>query len=190
MTDMRRTLGSVGAWLLATGLAVLVSWLGVQSVRFAAVPDRVSPMSAAEARKVVPRTVTPTPAPEPTADAVGEPTPSASATPTASLTATPSAAPVTPTPDDSWTPVPDGRGGTALLRDFTVTGGTARIRFAQDEVRVVQTVPAAGFGASFKQLAPTMAVVTFSSPDHTSTITAQWDRRPQARIDETPTAAS
>ena len=56
---MHRTLGSVGAWLVATSLAVLVSWLGVQSVRFAAVPDRVSPMSAAEARKSASPTTAP-----------------------------------------------------------------------------------------------------------------------------------
>jgi hypothetical protein len=185
MCGMRRTLGSVGAWLLATGLAVLVSWLGVQSVRFAAVPDRVSPMSAAEARRVAPKSGTPAPAPAPTSDA-----PSPSVTPSVrgsvSATATPGDASGSPTPSETWTPIPDGKGGTALLRTITVQGGSARLRFADNDVRVISTQPATGFRASFDQKAPGQAVVTFTSPGHTSTITAYWERGARAQVSETP----
>lgn len=175
---MRRTLGSMGAWFLATSLAVLVSWLGVQSVRLAAVPDRVSPMSAAEARKMVPQTATPTPAPGPSTES---PTPSASASPSASTAPSPSV-----TPSDDWTPVPDGRGGTALMRNIYVTGGFARLRFAANDVRVISTTPAQGFTASFAQQSPGVATVTFTSEKHTSRITAYWDRTARAQVSETP----
>jgi hypothetical protein len=183
---MRRTLGSVGAWLLATSLAVLVSWLGVQSVRFAAVPDRVSPMTAAEARKVVPQSASPTPAPAPTTDT---PSPTPTPTPSESLLAagSPSKPPITPSfTEDLWTPVPDGKGGTALLRTVRTKGGTAKLRFAKDEVKVLSTEPNPGFTGTFDQQAPGVAIVTFTSPGHTSKLTAFWDRVAKVQVTETP----
>jgi hypothetical protein len=175
---MRRTLGSVGAWLLATSLAVLVSWLGVQSVRFAAVPDRVSPMTAAEARKVVPQTAVPEPAPTPTTDT---PTPATGST----ATGAPPSESVTPS-QDVWTPVPDGKGGTALLRTVRVKGGTARFRFAENDVKVLATEPSDGFTGTFDQQSPGVATVTFASADHTSKLTAFWDRGAKVQVNEVP----
>jgi hypothetical protein len=188
MHGMRRTLGSVGAWLLATSLAVLVSWLGVQSVRFAAVPDRVSPMTAAEARKVVPASATPAPAPNATSDT---PTPSATPTPTAgsSTTSSPSSGTPESPGSDLWTPVPDGRGGTALLRTVETEGGSARLRFSADEVTVLATTPNDGFTGTFNQQSATVVTVTFSSSGHTSRLTAFWDRVAKVQVSEEPTAA-
>ncbi len=178
---MRRTLGSVGAWLLATSLAVLVSWLGVQSVRFAAVPDRVSPMTAAEARKVVPASATPAPAPTPTTDT---PTPTPD-----SPSPTPTSSPLTITPSDEWTPVPDGKGGTALLRTVKVKGGTARFRFAENDVKVLATEPAEGYTGNFDQQSPGVATVTFTSGEHVSKITAFWDRVAKLQVNEQPSVS-
>ncbi len=180
---MHRTLGSVGAWLVATSLAVLVSWLGVQSVRFAAVPDRVSPMSAAEARKGLPQSSSATPTPDARSG-----TPSATPSSTTN-TGTNSPFPTgeaRPSTDDGWTAEPDGKGGTALLRTVAVKGGSARLRFAKDEVKVLGTEAKSGFTAAFNSESPTTAVVTFSSPDHTSKITAYWLNGAKARITETP----
>jgi hypothetical protein len=180
---MRRTLGSVGAWLIATSLAVLVSWLGVRSVLFAAVPDRVAPMSAAEARQVVPKSASPTPTVSPTAES---PTPDATESPVATAS-TPTPTKPAPSPsDDGWTKVPDGRGGTGFLRTVRTDGGTARIRFTATDVRVTSTDPAPGFTVSFEQQEPTVAIVTFTSSDHTSRITAFWERGARAQISEDP----
>jgi hypothetical protein len=183
MSSMHRTLGSVGAWLVATSLAVLVSWLGVQSVRFAAVPDRVSPMSAAEARKQIPLSGSPSAAPNAPS---GSPSASASASASASPTPFPTGAVSTPDTTAGWTAEPDGKGGTALLRTIGVKGGSARFRFARDEVRVLSTDPDKGFTMSFGAQSPTIATVTFSSPEHTSKITAFWDGGAKAQISETP----
>jgi hypothetical protein len=83
--------------------------------------------------------------------------------------------------------VPDGKGGTALLRTVRVKGGTARFRFAEDDVKVLATEPAEGFTGNFDQQSPGVATVTFTSPDHTSKITAFWDRRAKLQVDEVPT---
>jgi hypothetical protein len=185
---MRRTLGSVGAWLLATSLAVLVSWLGVQSVRFAAVPDRVSPMTAAEARKVVPASATPAPAPNATSD-TPTPTPSATPTPGSSTASSPPSDPPKSPGGDLWTPVPDGRGGTALLRTVETEGGSARLRFSADEVTVLATTPNDGFAGTFNQQSATVVTVTFSSSSHTSRLTAFWDRVAKVQVSEEPAGA-
>lgn len=177
---MHRTLGSVGAWLVATSLAVLVSWLGVQSVRFAAVPDRVSPMSASEARKLIPLSASPTPAPDArssTSTSTPAPTNSNSPFPTGEAT---------PNTDNGWTAEPDGKGGTALLRTVEVQGGSARLRFTKNEVKVLNTQPKSGFTAAFTSPTATTAIVTFSSPEHTSKITAFWQNVAKAQVTETP----
>jgi len=179
---MHRTLGSVGAWLVATSLAVLVAWLGVQSVRFAAVPDRVTPMSADEARKSIPLSSPSTaPAPQPDSSST-TPSPTASEVPTPFPTGGATGA----DPNEGWTAEPDGLGGTALLRTIEVKGGSARLRFAKHEVKVLRTDPRKGFTASFNSQSATRAVVTFTSPERTSKILAFWDTGAKTQVTETP----
>jgi len=155
-------------------------------VRFAAVPDRVSPMTAAEARKVVPASATPAPAPNPTSD-----TPTPSATPTlGNATASSPSSEASKSPgSDLWTPVPDGRGGTALLRTVETEGGSARLRFSEDEVTVLATTPNDGYTGTFNQQSPTVVTVTFESSDHRSRLTAFWDRVAKVQVSEEPVAA-
>jgi hypothetical protein len=179
---MRRTCGSVGAWFLATGLAVLVAWLGVRSVLFAAVPDRVEPMSAAEARRLAPPTTSPT-ALSPTPSESVSPLPTIS--PTAPTPTTTASVTVNPTPsDEAWAEVPDGRGGKALQRTFRVTGGAATILFSEREVRVTATAPAPGFTVNFDKPAPDVAIVTFTSAAHFSRIDAAWKGGARAKTTE------
>src|SRR4051794_6751668 len=131
---MRRTLGSVGAWLVATSIAIFVAWFGVRSVQFAAVPDRIEPLSASDARKLAPRS----PSPSPDESPVPDESPSPSTAPPPSPTSNPASP-----GEHGWQKVPDGKGGFALQRTFQVTGGAATIRFAEGDVRVTATEPAA-----------------------------------------------
>jgi hypothetical protein len=186
MRAMRRTLGSMGAWFLATGLAVLVAWLGVRSVLFAAVPDRASPMSAAEARQVVPQTQAPTAGGGAPLTATPTATPNISPSPTESEVAgaTPSS---TPSPTASaWIEVPDGKGGVAQVGTVETLGGSARIRFTETDVRVIAAEPEPGYAATFAQQAAAVLTVTFTSASHVSKITAFWERGARARISEAP----
>jgi hypothetical protein len=171
---MRRTLGSIGAWLVATSIAILVAWLGVRSVQFAAVPDRIEPMSAAEARRLAPRS------PEPAAS------PSTSVSRSPSSSPSPSKSPSTgpTTANGEWQQVPDGQGGTALQRTFQVKGGAATIRFSEGNIRVMATAPASGYAVSFEQRVPDVAVVIFTSPSHISRIEAAWQGEAKVKFTE------
>src|SRR5688572_29269208 len=119
---MRRTLGYVGVWMAATGLAIVLAWLGVRSVQYGGVPDRIDPLSAPEARRLAPKTPAPSETPSPVEGANS----SAAAKPT------PTSNPASPG-EEGWERVPDGKGGFALQRTFQVTGGAATIRFAEGD---------------------------------------------------------
>src|SRR5262245_36605169 len=113
MSPVRRLLGYLIAWVVASTVTAGVAWLGIRSVLVAAAPNRMSPLSAAELRNVAPRTaaapVEPQPSPSP---ATPSPSPSPSDSPKAS-----------PSPSDTWQPVPDGKGGTGYRRTFRTSGG-------------------------------------------------------------------
>jgi hypothetical protein len=159
MVVMRRTLGTVGAWLVATGIAILIAWLGVLPVRKAVTGD-VNTLSASDARRLAPPR-----------------TPSASASPPAPVRSG-------PVPSGFET-VPDGKGGTAFQRTYEVNGGAATIRFAPGAVDLTATAPAAGFRVSFENRTSAQLIVTFTSPQKFSRIEASWqDDSPQAKTSE------
>jgi hypothetical protein len=157
---MRRILGPFGAWLLATGIAVLVAWLGVLPVRKAATPD-VTTLSAAEARKLTPRSPSGSPSPKSPASSIPKNSPA----------------------PEGFQTVSDSDGGTAFQRTYEVRGGKVTIQFAEGAVEVTDTETAQGFRVAWEQKAPDVTIVTFTSPQQISRIEAFWrDGAPGADI--------
>ena len=71
----------------------------------------------------------------------------------------------------------------AVVKNYTVAGGTASISFAPDDVKVLWATPAPGFTVSSEPEGPGIRV-EFESSNARSRIDAWWDGGPQDRVDE------
>jgi hypothetical protein len=173
------------AWAVATALTVGVAWLGIRSVLVAAVPSRISPLSAADLRNAAPKP-SPSPAPEPVPQPT--PTPTVVAPPPTIPPATPPAnAPATkvaPTPSDSWAPVPDGKGGTAYRRTFRTGGGDAVVLSGPGQVKIESSKPRAGFTVTIARQGDESVIVSFVGPRRSSRVWARWNNGPYAEVTE------
>ena len=181
-----RTRGAIvttTAWLVATGLGIAVSWLGLRSVLDTAVPDRSVPLSAADLRHLSPSMspppASPTPSPTAAPSATG-PSPSYASSPPRQ-TASPSPR---PTIIDGWTVVSEG-GGTAYLRSFRTNGGDAAIKMVPGKVSLVSATPKPGFQVATDQNQPERLLVRFIAGNRVSTIDALWwQDHPTAQVTE------
>jgi hypothetical protein len=204
---MRRAFGYAGAWLMATSVAVTMSWFGcavvlngtsapppevlssVKSRHVAGLPEAapgatlVVPQSAGAAGPVPPRTS------EPRTSRSGRPTPGiGTSVPTiirhgpppehaAPSQTTPSTAAPMPTPAASPDPA-------AAERTFDLTGGHATLSFAPDGVQVVGVDPSAGYDWYIDQTRPNELWVIFGCPGQESDLYATWDHGPSANVTE------
>lgn len=192
---LRRALGPVGAWILTTALAIVLSWLGVRAVLFAAIGDRPEPVSVAQLRDAGSGSITETVSPSPPASSkAAAPAPVASQTesltqPVASPSSQPTQSPdkvspstkrraAAPTPTSGqWDVVPDGKGGYAVRKSADSRGGSATFLFSRDGVKVLSTDPNGGYRVEDKTEDDLTASVTFQSSTHVSRIVARWDNR-------------
>jgi hypothetical protein len=169
---MRRRLGYLLAWLLATVVAVTGSWVGLQPLLEATSPQLPSRLAASQLRDSMP---SPTVAPIPTA----APTPSAEPSPT--TPAEPPPAPLLPATSD-WRELPDGD---AYERTFIVRGGEVVFRISRRDARVVEHTANPGYEVSVNQWSRSSLILSFESVDHTSRIWVMWRNGPYAEVTET-----
>jgi hypothetical protein len=171
MSPVRRRLGYLLAWAVASAVTAGVAWLGIRSVLVAAAPSRMSPLSAAELRNAAPRSLPPV---------VREtPSPEASPSPTESPSAKPS-----PTPSETWQAVPDGKGGTAYRRTFHTTGGDVVVFVSKGDVKIESSKPRQGFSVNVNRQAADSVMVSFYGPRKASRVWARWAGGPYAEVTE------
>jgi hypothetical protein len=165
---VRRRLGYLLVWTVATTVMVSAAWLGIRSALVATGASRVDPLSAVDLRRAVPPTT-----------ATAEP--QASATPSPAVSGSPSASPPA---TDRWIPQPDGHGATAYRRTFRVQGGTVTIVVGPHETKVLDAQAQPGFTVQPAPAGPLGVQVTFTAPEHTSRVLASWRDAPYAEVTE------
>lgn len=171
MGPVRRRLWYLLAWAVATAVTVGVSWLGIRSVLSVATPEHVSPLSAAEMRKVAPESPSPSPTPTP------------AVLPTPAVIVSPAAKP-SPTPAETWSAFSDGRGRTAYRRTFRAAGGDVTVISARGDVKIESSKPKQGFSVNVNRQSGESVMVTFVSPRKASRIWAKWSNGPYAEVTE------
>ncbi|MEE1937948.1 hypothetical protein V1L54_00690 [Streptomyces sp. TRM 70361] len=186
---MRRGLVHAGAWALATGAAVTLSWYGVHTVVSGTSYDRPHPLRVAGAPEV-----------EPSTDSTRRPRPSASGGPARSPE--PSRRPVSAsTPDPSSSPSPSsgeeagerGDAGKRAERPATpsaeveshrVRGGRVAFDLGPDSATLVSATPNAGWEIGVWQ-GDRWIRVTFTRGDEASSVFCVWNGTPpQVTVDE------
>ncbi|MFB6518391.1 hypothetical protein [Streptomyces sp. NPDC056401] len=163
---MRRGLVHAGAWLMATGAAVTLSWWGVHSVMSGtaydpplAVPLAVQPLSSSTHRSQPP-----------------EPTPSPSPSPS------PSAAPTSPSPSakPSAPPTPPARRQappSENVKAYSVSGGRVALDLGATSAELVSATPLAGWRMQvWKQ--PFWIRVTFTREGREVSVFCTWHDHP------------
>ncbi|MFD9814724.1 hypothetical protein [Streptomyces sp. NPDC059080] len=176
---MRRGLMHTGAWTLATGGAVALSWFGVHAVLSGTAydPPRAVPLSAAAAPSTATAapqaSSTHRPKPSPTATAAS---PSPSPSPPAAPARTGGAAP-NDRPSPRPTAVPLDSSGT--VKSFTTSGGRVVLDLRPDSAQLVSATPEAGWEMQvWKQDTVIRVEFTGSGGDRHATVLCTWDGHP------------
>jgi hypothetical protein len=167
---VRRRLGYLLVWTVATAVTVSASWLGIRSALVGTAVSRVDPLSPADLRSVLP-TATPPVTRSPLPSATSSPGPVTSVSPGAS-------------PAERWVAVPDGHGSTAYRRTFHVEGGTVTIVVGPRETKVLDAIAQPRYAVQQAPAGQLSVQVSFVSPEHTSRIYASWRDAPYAEITE------
>lgn len=165
-----RAVGHAGAWTLATGAAVTLSWWGVHSVMSGtaydpplAVPLATQPLSSSTHRAQPPEPSTsPTPSASPSS-----PSPSASASASAKASAKASAPP---------TPRPQRTPG-ANVKAYSVSGGRVVFDLGATAAELVSATPLSGWRMQvWKQ--PSWIRVTFTRDGREVSVFCTWHDHP------------
>jgi hypothetical protein len=158
---MRRAVTYLAIWAGATGLAVMLSWLGVRDVLRGAVFDRPG------AIPVVGPVIHASPGPRPVSNTAGDTatarpphrTPRSTPRPSATHSSTPARPPATSQP--------------ANVRSFTSRGGRAAFSLTPGAVRLISATPSQGYGTKVTPGTGWLRV-DFTAGDRTSSIIASW----------------
>jgi hypothetical protein len=156
---VRRRLGYLLVWTVATTVTVSASWLGIRSALVATGASQVDPLSAADLRRAVPATTV----------ATASPRPSATSSPGPLMSVSPGASPPAA---ERWVPQPDGHSATAYRRTFRVQGGTVTIVVGPHETKVLDVQAQPGYTVAQAPAGPLGVQVSFTSPEHTSRVYA------------------
>ncbi|MCQ4082871.1 hypothetical protein NGB36_20260 [Streptomyces sp. RB6PN25] len=174
---MRRGLVQAGAWALATGAAVTLSWFGVRTVLASTAydPPRALPISSVPSNAATGVSITPqsssTQQPRPSHS--DSPSGSARATPTGGTSAGGSAA--GPRPAPSATSPSSSETGT--IHSYTVTGGRVALDLGTSSATLVSATPDSGWSMQvWKQ--PQWIRVDFTSGNQTSSVFCTWNDHP------------
>lgn len=163
-----RAVGHAGAWTLATGAAVTLSWWGVHSVMSGtaydpplAVPLATQPLSSST-RRAQPPEPTPSPSPSPS-PSMSSPSPSPS--PSAKSSATP-----TPRSQRQGTPSEN-------VKAYSVSGGRVVFDLGATSGELVSATPLAGWRMQvWKQ--PSWIRVTFTRDGREVSVFCTWHDHP------------
>jgi hypothetical protein len=176
----------ITAWTLATGIGIIVSWLGVRAVLDAAVPDRFVALPAAEQQPPDRRPADPVTSASRSAGSIGArrtPSPSAAGRPSTQPSESASVPSTVPSTVDGWLPVGDGQ----FLRSFQLTGGDVVVRAGPGSVQLVSATPRPGYAMTILPRGSTRVVVDFATALQISTLSVTWqDGRPAAEVIELP----
>jgi hypothetical protein len=172
---MRRRLTYFAVWAFATAATIGVSYWGIQSVLVAASPQRPTPLSAADLRHAAP-------SPSPSSSPSPSPSPSPSLTRSSPPPPKPSSPKASVTP--GWVSTPDTRGGTALVRAFTLQGGQVTVFCNRGDVHVVDATAARGFVKSETRQSPDSLRVNFTGDRHISRLLVMWRNSCYSEISE------
>ncbi len=194
MGSMRRSLGFIAAWILATLASVAVASAAVGTVRgrvveepapelrrvtttlLAAAPTTTAPTSTTlptttEAPEPIPTTAT-TEAPEPSPTTTQAPEEAASATTTTTVATTTTTVATTTTTTTTTPPAEDGASSPPpaepQMRTYELVGGWVTIVFDGETVVLQSVTPKTGFGYELGNSGPEEVDVTFRSEDHES----------------------
>jgi len=196
------------AWLAAAIVAAVVAWQGVGLIGDQVTDHREGMLTAAqidaalaEAERggiaIPPTSTTLAPAGDPsvagtpqatTAAGTGAGGTESGTTPGRSTTPSRGTAPATGSNTGSGSggqspPASSAPAPAAVLRNYSVAGGTASISFAPDDVKLLWATPAPGFTVRSEPEGPGIRV-EFESSNARSRIDAWWDGGPQDRVDE------
>ncbi|MEU6172963.1 hypothetical protein ABZ832_13685 [Streptantibioticus parmotrematis] len=169
---MRRGLVHAGAWTLATGAAIALSWFGVHTVLAGTVydPPRALPISGGLPSVGVYGSLAPAP---PTTG----PRESASAGPSSSATPSPSASITPERPPGRAGSTASGGATTGDVHSYEVTGGRVALVLGSSSATLVSATPDSGWSTKvWKE--PGWIRVDFTSGVHTSSIFCTWNGHP------------
>jgi hypothetical protein len=200
---VRRRLAYLLIWTIGSAATVGACWLGLRSVLDAAVPQRATPLSAAELARAAPSpevppstesaTPVPTTAPAPTMTSTA-PGPAATTTAAPAPTTTTSSAaaqlampPVTAatTATAGWEVVATGRGGTAYRRTFHVQGGDITFWCDEYDVHVMAYSLKSGYVIDYTRYSVRSLLVSLLSTQRASRVYVAWRNGPYAEVTET-----
>lgn len=186
---MRRPLGYVLAWALATVVAVTGAWVGLQPLLAATTPELPTRLSASQLREAAPAVPSPAPTAGPPDSSAQPATPSPSASPTPSPDAPPAPPEVTGPPPgqpglpatSEWQRLPDGD---TYERTFQVRGGSAVFHASRSGVEVVEHTANPGYEVSVNRWSRRSVILSFESEEYTSRIWVMWRNQPYAEVTE------
>jgi len=174
------------AWVVVAAVALGVAWRGVRIVDEHVTESRPAPLTSREIqeRASAPATATPADATTTTTSASG-PAPTVTTAATSPTVSTQQPAPpratTTTAPRTTTTTRPPAP---AETRTYSVTGGSASLRFSPSGVTVLWANPNPGYDVHVESENENGVKVTFESSSHRSRIDGWWDGGPQDRVRE------
>jgi hypothetical protein len=84
----------------------------------------------------------------------------------------------------TWTPVANGRGGTVYRRTIHTVGGDVAVWCEPGVVRVLETVPKAGYAVNVTRLSEESVQVAFTKDRLLSRVLVRWWDGPYAEVTE------
>jgi hypothetical protein len=87
-------------------------------------------------------------------------------------------------PTPGWEKTPDGQGGTASTRTFSLQGGEVSFYCARGNVKVASMTPKSGFTGSETRWSPDSDRVSFYTDKHVSRVWVTWRDGCYAEITE------
>jgi len=179
LAKMRKYIGLGAAWLLATGLSVVIASAAVAGIRDRVVETPVAigpPTTSTALAPASPTTTTDLVVPSTVLASTDTP-PTTTVPPVTTTAASPAATTTTESPpatNTTTTTVPVTTTTVALSYEtYTLIGGTVTLSFGNGEVRVVSVAPSAGFDADIEKSGPIEVEVDFESNDHKSELSAK-----------------
>ena len=176
---MRRAPLLVLGWLAAGAAAVAAASAGVAMVSDQVTESRPAPLNAAAVAEELASQTQGTTATTSTTGSAEAPTEAPATTDLATNADSPPPTTVTTT-----APQPPATAPAAVVRTYTLVGGTATLRFSTAGVTVVTATPNAGFDVEVEPEHGNGVKVEFERDSHKSRVSGWWDGGPRDDVRE------